>query len=459
MPGWEIQVLELVRGEAAWQRIQAANQFNDPPREGYEYLLLRIHARCTAEDEEAHSINPSSFRVAGSRRIKYRVPVVVKPEPALDADLYAGGETEGWIAMHVGEQEDDLILIFRDRVVLEEAYTRYIALEPGASLPVPEGLSEISAGTGGTRRGDPVPLGETVTTENWEITALEYVRGDEAWARLQAANEFNEPALAGMEYVLVRVHARYIGTENKAVNKAANIDGASFKSTGEDNVLYLIPSVVEPEPDLDVDLLPGGEYAGWVTVLAGQGETDLELVFEPWLSFDDEELRFIALEEGASPQVPEGLAEIEPTDLGVERAEPAPLGETVTTENWEITLLEAVRGEEAWTWLQAVNQYNDPPATGLEYVVARVRARYIGTEDEAASISGSSFRSTGDAGIVYDNPVVVEPAPVLDAYLFPGGTYEGWITVQAEQGETGLMLIFEPWLSFSDEEQRFLALD
>jgi hypothetical protein len=135
------------------------------------------------------------------------------------------------------------------------------------------------------------------------------------------------------------------------------------------------------------------------------------------------------------------------------------LGETVTTENWEITLLEAVRGEEAWTWLQAVNQYNDPPATGLEYVVARVRARYIGTEDEAASISGSSFRSTGDAGIVYDNPVVVEPAPVLDAYLFPGGTYEGWITVQAEQGETGLMLIFEPWLSFSDEEQRFLALD
>ena len=60
-PNWDIQVLDMVRGDAAWQAIQAANQFNDPAPEGMEYLLVKIHAKCTYADSDTHTIGGGDF--------------------------------------------------------------------------------------------------------------------------------------------------------------------------------------------------------------------------------------------------------------------------------------------------------------------------------------------------------------------------------------------------------------
>jgi hypothetical protein len=134
----------------------------------------------------------------------------------------------------------------------------------------------------------------------------------------------------------------------------------------------------------------------------------------------------------------------ERTLLGTDRAAPAPLRETVTTEDWEITVLEVVRGEDAWVMVQEANQFNEPAAEGMEYVAVKVYARYISVVDKMVSINGSYFRTTGGAGVLHELPSVVESDPVLDARLSPGGKIEGWVVVQAEQGEVGLMAVFEP---------------
>jgi hypothetical protein len=63
----------------------------------------------------------------------------------------------------------------------------------------------------------------------------------------------------------------------------------------------------------------------------------------------------------------------------------------------------------------------------------------------------------GSANVVYDRPAIVDPDPVLEAYLFPGGRYEGWATLQAAPGETGLMAVFEPMFGFGDV--RYLSLE
>ena len=39
----EMSVKEIVRGAEAWSRLQAANMFNSPAPEGYEYILARIY--------------------------------------------------------------------------------------------------------------------------------------------------------------------------------------------------------------------------------------------------------------------------------------------------------------------------------------------------------------------------------------------------------------------------------
>jgi hypothetical protein len=121
---------------------------------------------------------------------------------------------------------------------------------------------------------------------------IESIRGDDARQMVQAANQFNDPPEKRMKYILVKVWVRNIGTPDSA----GNMDGSSFESTGSNNTLYEMPSVVDPEPALDVILFSGGVYEGWITSLAAEGETNLMAVFTPWTDWDGINRRFLSLE-------------------------------------------------------------------------------------------------------------------------------------------------------------------
>jgi hypothetical protein len=177
------------------------------------------------------------------------------------------------------------------------------------------------------------------------------------------------------------------------------------------------------------------------------------------MSFVEDRVRYIALDEGASVSIPADLSGIEPTDLGTDRDAPAPLGETVTTEDWQATLLEVVRGEEAWQMVQDTNEFNDPPEAGMEYIAVRVEARNISTTDSPTTVDGTWFKTTGTANVLYDWPSVVDPSPAFDCDLFPGGVCQGWMTLQAAQGETGLVAVFEPLFELFGGNKRFLSLE
>jgi hypothetical protein len=100
---------------------------------------------------------------------------------------------------------------------------------------------------------------------------------------VKAANKYNDPPEKGMKSILVKVWVRNIGT----TDSAGDMDSSSFKSTGSNNTLYEMPSVVDPEPALDVFLFSGGVYEGWITFLAAEGETNLMAVFTPWTDRED----------------------------------------------------------------------------------------------------------------------------------------------------------------------------
>ena len=307
----------------------------------------------------------------------------------------------------------------------------------------------------GLRRSNPYPLSELVVAPNWDVQVLEVVRGEEAWKAIQSANQFNESAPEGMEYLLVKLHVKstYTNSDEHSIGRG------DFKVTGDRLIKYFTASAVPPNPPLDGRLFTGGETEGWSAYLVAQGEGNLILVVDELLNFDESHTRFIALDDGASISVATELADIKATDSGKERNSPAPNTEKIITEDWEISILEIIRGDEAWNKVKESNQFNDPPAEGLEYILVRVHVRYIGTDDTAAQIDGSFFKSTGSASVLYDAPFVVEPSPMLDATLYPGGEHEGWVTVQAAKGETGVVLVFEPLFDFVGQNKRFISLE
>jgi hypothetical protein len=108
---FKLSVTEAYRGEGAWARIKKANQFNDPPQEGMEYLLVRISVDyLEGPQDEALQMDGFDFRAVSKGQI-LDVPSVVKPKPEFDISYFPGASGGGWAAYEVFADDPDPTLV------------------------------------------------------------------------------------------------------------------------------------------------------------------------------------------------------------------------------------------------------------------------------------------------------------------------------------------------------------
>jgi len=88
-----------IRGDEAWKLIQNENMFNDPAPEGMEYILAKVAVSVTGADTEevAFTISEYDFEFVSKKGNTYSGASVVTPDE-LQAELYKGGTTEGYVA-------------------------------------------------------------------------------------------------------------------------------------------------------------------------------------------------------------------------------------------------------------------------------------------------------------------------------------------------------------------------
>ena len=282
-------------------------------------------------------------------------------------------------------------------------------------------------------------------------------RGEEAWNDIKAANSKNEAPPEGMEYLLVKIHAK--STYND--RDAHDISRCDFSITGDKLIKYpcSMSSVVAPEPQLDANLFNGEETEGWAGYLVAQDEGNLILVVNESMNFNAYANRYIALDEGASISTPTDLASIGSNATGIDNNAPAPRTEKVITHDWEFSIVDAIRGEEAWIMVQEANPFTEPPIECYEYIVVKVHVRYLGKEEKAVNINREYFISTGGHGLLHETPNVVSPSPRLDTWLFPGGEVEGWVVIEVSKGKNNITLIFNPELDGSMYNDRYISLE
>lgn len=325
---------------------------------------------------------------------------------------------------------------------------------PRATAALPPSATPSVFDTLGLRRANPFPADAPAGLPGWTVEVLAIQRGDEAWRSLRAANQFNDPAPEGLEYLLVQLRV----TSTAAGTDAHAIQASDFKITGDRLVRKLPAAAVTPEPRLEAELRGGESTEGWSVYLIGAGEGQLMLIYDPLDLAGEFPPRYLALEAGASLSPDPALGEIAPTLLGADPRAPVPLGAPAITTDWEVTALEAFRGDAAWALVLAANQFNDPPAPGLEYVAVKVRVRLIRPDDAPVWISESSFACLTGAGERLTTPTVVDPEPALDVTLYPGGEHTGWVVLQAPAGDTEARLIFQPWLAPDEQDTRYFRL-
>jgi hypothetical protein len=304
----------------------------------------------------------------------------------------------------------------------------------------------------GESRSRPLPPEAVVRSGDWEVQLLDFKRSAEAAQLIREANQFNAPAPEGTEYLLLKARVKSLHVDGQS----HGISGGDFKLTGDRLRLYLPTGVVPPQPRLASHLFSGGETEGWIVYAVNAGEDRLIALFDR-LSRDAPPV-FIALQPGTAITVDPALAAVAPNNLGRTRAESARLGDTLITDDWQVTVLEAIRGDKAYELAKAVNQFNDPPAAGLEYLAVRARVKNLDLRDEDRMINGGWFKTSGDKNVLYDTPAVVDPEPALAAYLYPGGEIEGWIILQIGQGEGDAQIIFDPLFDTRHLNRRYIAV-
>ncbi|MCB8967212.1 MAG: hypothetical protein H6660_09995 [Ardenticatenaceae bacterium] len=317
-------------------------------------------------------------------------------------------------------------------------------------IVTPMPTNQTLAQDAGLSRANPLPRGTAVSLAYWDIRILDdpIIRGNTAWQILQETNSFNEPPSDGYEYILIPlwIYHRRSMLEKGSLNLAV---------TGNENVIYhsYDVSIVPPEPMLNTYLPGNSSSEGWEVFRIRQGEQNLQLIVTDFSEYEEGN-RYIALAGESEITIPtETLTGIQRTGIGSSAAEPAIVGQTTTGTDWQITLVDLVRGEAAWQILYETNKFNDPPADGYEYLLAQLRVRYIGLEEGPVAMNRYYFHVVGDDGTVYELPSIVHPKPELWFNLFPGGEVTGWMAMQVRPTDQQPLLHFQINMYDTDDPQ------
>lgn len=110
----KITLLEVIRGDQAWKRLEAISSSNKPAEPGAEYLLARVKYEYSARGVPGlcvHPLAPEEFTAYSANGEDYKAVSVVSPKPELRKGLKSGESFEGWVVFAVA-QEDKAPLMF-----------------------------------------------------------------------------------------------------------------------------------------------------------------------------------------------------------------------------------------------------------------------------------------------------------------------------------------------------------
>ncbi len=312
-----------------------------------------------------------------------------------------------------------------------------------AVFDILENLDVVAETGSGETRDSPLGVGRTGEVGDYEVTVLSVT--PDATDIVAAENQFNDPPGTGDQFFIARVSITYLGsaTGNPGVD-------LNFQSVGNSSASYTTYTnycgVIPDAPFLTVtELFEGGSAEFNVCWAIDGGDADsLVMYVESSFDYNGDPVWFslgnpieTVVTAGATP-VAEESDEPEPTptqqpgeDAGetngdTSRNDPLPVDETIEVGDYEVTVLSVI--PDATDVVAAENQFNEPPAPGNQFFIARVSITYVGSATGNPSVD-LNFQSVGDSSASYttftDYCGVIPDAPFLTVTeLFEGGSAE-----------------------------------
>jgi hypothetical protein len=116
----KITVVQVVRGEKAWEMLKAISTSNPPPKAGFEYLVARVRFEFSARTSPSHynyTIDETQFTAMKADGTAYAAASIAEePMPDLQGTLKPGNSLEGWITLVVPRSDRQPLMLFRANV-------------------------------------------------------------------------------------------------------------------------------------------------------------------------------------------------------------------------------------------------------------------------------------------------------------------------------------------------------
>lgn len=212
-----------------------------------------------------------------------------------------------------------------------------------------------------------------------------------------------------------------------------------LEDTISDGLISTINRVVDGETYIQISapISPGssggalineqGEVIGITTagLIDGQ-DLNFAIPYENYNGIKDQDLK-ISL--GSIPNQ-------QPTTTSSSIANPVSLNvqQTIVVNNSDanytanVTVEQIIRGAQALAMMNNASESNDPPKSGYEYLLAKVKFKLLDIDGgkSLSVVGGWDFILVSQEGKVYHQVMEVEPDPQLDATLYKGASNEGW---------------------------------
>ena len=111
-----ITVLQVVRGNDAWERLKAASAANNPAKAGFEYIVAHVSIEMKPRVAPANKTfdlgRPMQFIALSEDGREYETPSVTPPKPELSRPLHANESADGWVVFLVAQKESKPVMIF-----------------------------------------------------------------------------------------------------------------------------------------------------------------------------------------------------------------------------------------------------------------------------------------------------------------------------------------------------------
>lgn len=147
---------------------------------------------------------------------------------------------------------------------------------------------------------------------------------------------------------------------------------------------------------------------------------------------------------------------------GLSRESPVPFGDgLVTPEGWEIKLTGFI--PNATQMVLDENQFNDPPQAGHRFTIVRLRMTNVSAGNPGDPDAGYAIRMVGSASVGYSTfgnscGVIPDDIDNKSSDVFPGGSVEGNLCWETQEGEHSFVLYTEFFLN-EDEDVRWFDVD